>query len=120
MSATRLSVESGSALLRASVRGSLVALIPLLMACGGGGGGGGSGGADKHAQLLAVTFPDPNDVNAEPTDTPPAEAPLVQQVVLTFTGRPDPNLISVSTIQIRDAANLPVPGTFDVSGNEVI
>jgi len=88
-----------------------------LAGCGGGGGGGSSSVAySSHGELLAVDFPDPSNVNAESTDSPPAEAPLLQQVVFTFDGNPDPNLISINTIQIRDSSGFPVPGTFAVSG----
>jgi len=97
----------------------ILAVAAAAAACGSGGGGGGGTTYDKSGQLLSVTFPDPNDVNAEATDTPPASAPLVQQIVLTFSTRPDPNRISANTLQVRDAANLPVSGSFTVA-DEVV
>ena len=104
--------------LRAGGSASLVAIASALLACSGGGGGGG-GSYDKTAELLAILFPDPNDVNAEAEDAAPNLAPLVQQVVFNFSGRPDPNRISISTVQIRDASGFPVPGTFTVDGTSV-
>src|SRR5262249_62423304 len=56
------------------------------------------------------------DVNTEATDTPPATAPLLQQVVFTFDANPDPNSIDNNSIQIRDASGFPVPGVFVVAG----
>ncbi len=107
----------------ARLRGAALAVLPVggafvfLALSGCGGGGGGSGGSfDAHGKLLSVEFPDPSDVNTEPTDTPPASAPLLQQVVFTFDANPDPNTISTSSIQIHDAGGFPVPGRFVVQG----
>ena len=101
-------------------RGRLLALLALGGLAGCGGGGGSSGGAyDSHGKLLSIEFPDPSDVNPEPTDTPPGTAPLLQQVVFTFDHRPDPNNVGSSTLQIRDESGFPVPGTFDVE-DEVV
>jgi len=55
-------------------------------------------------------------VNTEPVDTPPAQAPLLQQVVFTFDSNPDPNSIGNSSIQILDENGFPVPGRFVVEG----
>jgi len=93
----------------------------LLLIAGGCGGGGGSGGSayDKSASLLAIEFPDPNGVNAEPEDRAPAAAPLVQQIVFSFSGNPDPNRVSSLTMPIRDAVGLPVGGRYVVNGPRV-
>jgi len=95
--------------------GTSLALLALT-SCGGGGGGSSGSGFDSHGKLLSVTFPDPSDVNTEAVDTPPALAPLLQQVVFTFDSNPDPNTIGSGTIQIRDASGFPVPGQFVVDG----
>ena len=105
---------------RAAERAALVAFVALIAATGcGGGGGSRSSGISSHGALLSVEFPDPTDVNAEPTDTPPGAAPLLQQIVFTFDERPDPNDVGSSTLQIRDENGFPVPGTFDVDGEVV-
>jgi len=95
--------------------GTSLALLALT-SCGGGGGGSSGSGFDSHGKLLSVSFPDPSDVNTETTDTPPALAPLLQQVVFTFDSNPDPNTIGSGTIQIRDGSGFPVPGQFVVEG----
>src|SRR5262245_58116115 len=92
--------------------------VALLGACGGGGGPS-SSSFDRSASLQTITFPDPTGVNPEATDSPPQNAPLVQQVVFTFNGRPDPNRVSTTTVQVRDENNLPVDGTFTVSGSTI-
>ena len=107
---------------RADYRGTvpLTLLTALVAACGPGGGGGGSGASfDKSGQLVAVTFLDPQNVNVEAVDAAPTAAPLVQQIVFTFSGNPDPNKVGVQTFQVRDANNLPVAGHLDVTGNVV-
>jgi hypothetical protein len=105
---------------RAGKHGRLLALVALggLAGCGGGGGSS-SGPYDSHGKLLSIEFPDPADVNPEPTDTPPGAAPLLQQIVFTFDHRPDPNFVGSSTLQIRDESGFPVPGTFAVD-DEVV
>jgi hypothetical protein len=109
--ALRVSRLRGAAL---PIGGSLALLA--LVGCGGGGGGSSGSGFDSHGKLLAVEFPDPSDVNTEPVDTPPAQAPLLQQVVFTFDSNPDPNSIGNSSIQILDENGFPVPGRFVVEG----
>src|SRR5262245_37571245 len=93
---------------------AFVAAAAALAGCGGGGGS--SGSFSTHANLLSVTFPDPSNVNSESTDSPPAAAPLLQQIVFTFDGSPDPNSVGSNTLQIRDPSGFPVPGRFVVDG----
>ena len=95
------------------------ALTTLSALSGCSGGGSSSSSYSTHGTLLSVDFPDPSGVNSEASDTPPGAAPLLQQVVFTFDGSPDPNVVSGNTIQIRDASGFPVPGSFAVSGTTV-
>lgn len=95
-------------------------LTALLFGCGSGGKSTtGASSYESSATLLAVRFPDPNDVNSEPETSPPQTASLVQSVEFTFSGNPDPNRINATVIPILDASNLPVSGTFEVAGSVV-
>src|SRR5262245_58053988 len=95
----------------------VVALAPfLLVGCGGGGGG--SASYDAHGTLLSISFPDSSDPGGDES-TAPDDAPLVQQVVFRFSGRPDPNLVDRLSLPIADAAGLAVPGRYDVDGDTV-
>jgi len=83
-------------------------------------GGGGSNSFPARATLLAVTFPDPNDVNPEAPDAAPQAAPLVQPIVFTFSAAPDPARINATVLPIVDeASNLPASGRFFVDGAQV-
>jgi hypothetical protein len=94
----------------------LLATVTALALAGCGGGGGSSSHYSSHANLLSVTFPDPSSVNQTSPDTPPQAAPLLQQIVFTFDGSPDPNTVGSNTLQIRDSSGFPVPGGFVVDG----
>ena len=86
-------------------------------ACGGSGGtGSGPSAFARQATLLAIRFPDPNDINVEPEEVAPQSASVVQTVEFTFSGSPDPNRINSTVLSIVDAANQPVSGRFDVHG----
>ncbi len=98
-------------------RWSVVATLGLT-ACGGGGGGG-SGDYDGSGTLLAIEFADPEELNLEPLDTPPQDAPLLQQIVLRFSARPDPNRIHSTSIQVQDESGFPVAGRYTVDGEQV-
>jgi len=103
-------------------RGVAVASAVCLLVAGCGGGGGSSGSASFKAvgTLLAVTFPDPNDVNSEPEGSAPQNAPLVQPIVFTFSAAPDPTRINATVLPILDElSNLPVPGRYVIEGPEV-
>lgn len=92
----------------------LAGTLCLITSCNSGGSGGSTSSFDKSATLLAVLFPDPNDVNPEDATEPPAAAPLVQQVQLVFDGRPDPDRVNSRSIAIVSPLGVPVPGTFEV------
>jgi hypothetical protein len=94
----------------------LAAFVLLFVACGGGGGG--SSAYDAHGVLLSVSFPDSSGAGGDESNAPD-EAPLVQQVVFKFSGRPDPNLVDRLSLPIADAAGLAVPGRYDVEGDTV-
>ncbi len=85
-----------------------------LSSCGGGGGGGGGGhgGAGYKGQTLtSITFPEYTDLSGA-TKTPPANVPLSQQVLFTFS---DPVAGDVHSGNILINAN---PG-LDYQGPDV-
>ena len=92
----------------------IAALLVATTICSCGGGGGSGGSFSPKVQLLAVTFPDPGDVNVETEDVAPRDAPLLQQVVFTFDAAPDPNRVSSLTLPIRGPDGLYVAGRYDV------
>lgn len=99
---------------------SALAVAALLGCSRGGGGGGSRAGFDSRAVLLDVQFPDPADQNAEPEDEAPTTASLVQQIVMTFSGAPNPAEVGANTLPIRNGStNVKVLGTYDVKGNVV-
>ncbi len=98
---------------------TIAALSSLILPACSGGGGGGSSGFDETATLTAISFPDPSNVNPEPELQAPLAAPLVQQIVLEFSGRPNPNQVTPDRIRIRDLRGSEVPGSFSVEQNRV-
>ncbi len=93
--------------------------LALLAACSGGGGGGG-GNFSRSGELTGISFPDPAEINATALDVPPTATSLVQQIVLSFTGAPSPDEVNGQRILIQDPRGTTVPGSFHVSGNDVI
>ncbi|MBL8842806.1 MAG: hypothetical protein JNL90_14910 [Planctomycetes bacterium] len=73
-----------------------------------------------RATLLDVTFPDPQDVNGEPLDASPQQAPLVQQIDLEFSVGPDAARLNATVLPIVDAAGAPVAGEWHVEGRHAI
>ncbi len=88
----------------------------LLTGCSGGGGG---GSGKSRGELLAVTFPDPLQVNATSTQQSPAASPLNQEIRFEFSATPRLSEVGPESIQIRDAQGLAVPGDYRVTGSTV-
>jgi hypothetical protein len=98
---------------------TVACLAPLLLAGCGGGGHGSGNHYSARGRLLSIEFPDPSHVNAEPENSPPSAAPLLQQIVFTFSANPDPDVISANSIQIRDANGFSVSGSFSCRDDQV-
>ena len=67
---------------------SAVLILLLLTGCGGGGGSSSDTsftGQGEGIRLLSITFPERVDLE-DATANPPADAPLSQQVIFTFSG----------------------------------
>ena len=97
-------------------------VLPALLlwtACSGSGGSSGGAGFDRAGPLLAVTFPDPSNINSEDESTPPQAASLVQQIVFEFGGRPNPDSVDSGSIQVRTADGSPVAGRYLVDDHRV-
>jgi len=92
-------------------------IVLTIAACGGGGSGGSGGGS---ADLLAVKFLDPNDVNPEQENQAPQRAPLNQQILFQFSAPPPAGQVNGETIQIRDPVGFPVDGRYQVDGGTVV
>ncbi|MFO0981460.1 MAG: Ig-like domain-containing protein [Planctomycetota bacterium] len=92
-----------------------------MLGCGGGGGGGGNGQSfGSSVTLVDVTFPDPSHQNSGDDHRVPDNASLIQQISFTFSDPVDPDQISSSGIQVRDALTREaVDGTFTVAANVV-
>ncbi len=95
----------------------LVCLLSCLAACSGGGSGSSAG---RAGQLVAIEFPDPEDVNPEGLSTPPSAAPLNQQICFEFSEPPQAGQVGNETIQIRDSRGETPSGSFRVEGTRVI
>ena len=97
---------------------ALVCVGVALIGCSGGGGSGGGSSTAGSATLVAVEFLDPNSVNPESEDSPPAAAPLNQRIRFTFDRSADPSEVGSSRLPIlRRSDNAIVSGQYDVAQN---
>lgn len=97
------------------ISSSLLLLFPV--ACRRGGGGGARGGASgPQVALVAIEFPDSSGLGEDP----PVQAPLVQSVVFRFSGRPHAATVHARSLQVKDAAEVNVAGSYRVVGNDVV
>ena len=102
-----------------SLAAHAIVAVTVLALCSSCGGSSDSGSFARTAELIAVRFPDPQDVNPESEEFGPEHAPLLQTIEFEFSDAPDPEQVHRTHILVQDALGLPVSGSFEVSAEVV-